>query len=60
MYIEQWRMIIKVKYVTVGDKMMSPDESREYNVAIGDEIKIKYAVQYNKRRWKDKIVFEIL
>jgi exoribonuclease R len=59
-YIEQWRMIIKVKYVIVDYRMMSPDESREYNVAMGDEIKIKYAVQYNKRRWKDKIVFEII
>ncbi len=58
-YVEQWRMIIKVKYVMMDNKMMSPDESREYNVAVGDEIKIKYAVQYNKRRWKDKIVFEI-
>lgn len=59
-YIEDWRMIIKVKYVMVENKIMSPDESREYNVLVGDVIKIKYAVQYNKRRWKDKIVFEII
>ena len=53
-------MIIKVKYVVIEDRIMSPDESREYNIAVGEEIKIKYAVQYNKRRWKDKIVFEII
>ncbi len=59
-YIDDWKQIIKLRGKWCNNKLYSMDQTIEYNLEIGANVKLEYIIQPNKRRWKDAIIFRIV
>jgi exoribonuclease R len=58
-WVPTWNRLIRVKYTILNGSVIPKDGSDTFPITVGQVIHLKYHVQYQNARWKDKIIFSI-
>lgn len=58
LWVKEWKRIIRIK-TRVADSYIETKDGTRVPAAIKQTVKLTYHVNYEKARWKDKIIFEI-
>jgi exoribonuclease R len=58
LWVKEWNRIIRIKTI-VGENYVEAKDGCRVSIAIKENVKLTYHVNYEKARWKDKISFGI-
>lgn len=58
LWVKEWNRIVRIKTIVGEDYVEAKDGSR-VPVALKENVKLSYHVNYEKAQWKDKIIFGI-
>lgn len=58
-WVPTWNRLIRVKCTILNGSLIPKDGSDEFPIKVGNMVRLKYHVQYQNARWKDKIIFSI-
>jgi exoribonuclease R len=59
LWVPTWNRLIRVKCAILNGSVIPKDGDEAYPIAVGQVISLKFYVQYQNARWKDKIIFSI-
>jgi hypothetical protein len=58
LWVKEWNRIIRIKTI-VGEDYVEAKDGTRVSIALKENVRLSYHVNYERAQWKDKIIFGI-